>query len=85
MHALPGIENRALRFGQHPRRRPQCVRIGAVPGRRDRRIVERTRQLLVPEIGGNFDQHWSAAAVAQPREGAAHHVGNFGRRDNGLG
>jgi hypothetical protein len=50
----------------------------------DGRVVE-VADLLVPDVGGDFDDRRTAAAVAQVAEGAAQHVGNLARHDEMLG
>ena len=59
--------------------------VGAVAGAQHRRVVEGFRHLLVPHVGGDFDDHGPAAAVLQSGEGTAKDVADFGSDVDRLG
>ena len=85
MHALAGIDHRPLGVDEQRRRFLDMHGIGAVARAQHRRVVERLRHFLVPHVGGDFDDHRSAAAVLQSGEGAAEDVGDLGGDDDRLG
>ncbi len=85
MHALAGIDHRTLGADQQRGRFLHMHGIGAVAGAQHRRVVQGLRHLLVPHVGGNFDDHRSAAAVLQFGEGAAEDVADFGGEIDRLG
>ena len=59
--------------------------IGAGAGAQHGRVVQGLRHFLVPHVGGDFDNHGSAAAILQFGKGAAKDVGDFGSKDDRLG
>ena len=85
MHALAGIDHRPLGADQQRGGFLDMHGIGAVAGAQHRRVVQRLRHLLVPHVGGDFDDHRTAAAVLQFGEGAAEDVADFGGDVDRLG
>ena len=77
-HPLPGPEHRVLGRRQHLRRLPQRGRVGRRALRHDGLVVELARQLLLPHLGRDLDQHRAAPAGPHRLEGAAHQLRHFG-------
>ena len=85
MHAGACVNHGPLRFRQHGRGAFQINRIGTIARGRNRVIGQRFRHFLIPHIGRDFDQHGTATAVAQPREGTAQNIRHLSRAHDGLG
>ena len=78
MHALAGIDHRALRRDEQGGCLLHMDGIGAVAGAQHRRVVQRFRHFLVPHVGRDFDDHRPAAAVLQLGERAPENVADLG-------
>jgi hypothetical protein len=77
VHALTGIDHRALGRHQHLGGLGDLVRSGTVLGDDDRLVIQRIGRVLGIGVGRQLDDHRRAAAVAQHVEGAAHDVDDF--------
>ncbi|MGY3422548.1 hypothetical protein ACVWZW_003023 [Bradyrhizobium sp. F1.13.4] len=82
MHALAGIDHRALGVDEQVGRLLHMNGVRAVAGAQHRRVVQRLRYIFVPHVGGDLDDDRPAAAVFQLGEGAAKNVGDFRGEDD---
>ena len=74
VHALAGVDDRALGRHQSLRHPRHVARIGRRAQARRRRVLDRLRHLLAQEVGRKLDQNRPRPAVLHLGERAAHRV-----------
>ena len=71
MDALTGIDHRPFGVRQRPGRRLNGSRLRSVSSLDGRSIIQRFRDLFIPDIDRNFDQDRAAATILELGEGTA--------------
>ena len=84
LHAGAGVDHRPLRRQDRCRGLAHVGRIGTVLADAHGGVVE-FADILIPDIGRDFDDRGATAAVAQVAEGAPHDVADFAGQVHHLG